>query len=150
MPDPPHDVIAEAVEAAGTAAAFADALGYDRAKRERLYRVLRGEVKRVGHDLVSDARDYLNPAPRRSPSLPGGGPARLGYLEEGTEASEPDAVPADVWFVFDLPGGGALHVPVSALADARRVGPAPRATGRVVVAPRSAEPGPLADQPQPA
>lgn len=62
-----------------------------------------------------------------TPPLPGGGPASFAYLEEGATA-----VPSDVWFVIDLPGGGALHVPVSVLADARRVGPPARATGRAV------------------
>lgn len=73
-----------------------------------------------------------------TPSLPGGGPEHLGYLEEqddpGADVDTTDEAPPDVWFVFDLPGGGQLQVPVSVLADARRVGPPARATGRAVSA----------------
>ena len=55
----PVETLTRAVDIAGSASALAKALDYDRAKRERLYRALRGDVQRVGHDLVADAEGYL-------------------------------------------------------------------------------------------
>lgn len=57
--------------------------------------------------------------------LPGGGPARLGYLEG------PAAVSADVLIRIDFGGGTLVDVPVSALGLGQRRGPVIEAAGTV-------------------
>lgn len=118
-----------AVDKAGSAAEMARRLGYDDAKTARLRRALRGSTSNVGADLVSDAQTFLN----GSAALPGGGPERLGYLEEGAMPNpvaswEGEDVPEDVYLIIDLPGGGEMHLTLA--SGVRRVGPPARTRAR--------------------
>lgn len=94
----------------------------------------RSTVEAIAHalgvrpDWLEKGEGPMEPEP--TPSLPGGGPARLGYLEEGAEAE----VPSSVLIVLDFGGGTVVHVPVAVLGQGERSGPPIRATGRVVPA----------------
>ena len=61
-----QDIISSAVESAGGVSALADALGYDKAGKARLYRAYTGETKDIAYQLVMDAQTYLS---RRGGSL---------------------------------------------------------------------------------
>jgi len=54
------DTLTRAAKQAGSAAALARALGYDNAGEARLRRAIRGDTANVAHDLVRDARAYLD------------------------------------------------------------------------------------------
>lgn len=127
--------LAAAREAAGlTQEALGETVGVD-ARTVRNYEKeaskpsssnLRRLAEAVGFSpewLAADGPADLPGAPEDAPddtppSLPGGGPERLGYLEGSTD------LPSDVWAVVHLPGGGAIHIPLEAFTTGRRVGPA--------------------------
>lgn len=54
-----RDAIARAVHVAGSVNQLARALGYNRAKQERLRRALKGRKTGVDHEFVADAERYL-------------------------------------------------------------------------------------------